>query len=618
MKRKLFILFVLLASAVGMKAQEAYAVLSEDFKTLTFYYDNEKDSREGTPYTLNYNSYAGIPEWYDRYGRSMEYIEYVIFDNSFSKTKPTSTYEWFRDMTRLKEIQGLQHLNTSEVKRMDGMFRSCRSLTNLDLSNFDTQNVIGMSAMFDGCTSLTNLNLSNFDTRNVQWMDAMFKYCSSLTTLDLSNFDTRNVKTMGSMFQNCSSLINLDINNFDTRNVKTMGSMFQNCSSLTTLDLSNFDTQNVTDMSAMFYECSSLINLDINNFDTRNVTTMVIMFGDCSSLTSLNLKNFDTRNVTNMASMFAQCSSLTNLNLNSFDTKNVTAMSWMFYNCTSLTNLDVSHFNTQNVEWNIDNIFNGCSSLTSLKISSSLGNSLNIHATNACNCVGTEDNPCAINQPEDLDFGVDTSGDYFRWQQGCFKLMESQMEQINVTTDLGCITYCSDKALDFTNVEGLKAYIVVGYDGKVAKLSRIGIVPPETGLLLKADAGEYEVPYTEEDNYVMNMLIGVLEETTLSPTEGNMTNLVLANGKNGFGFYCLKGFGTIAAHRAYLQVPTRLIGNDAKFISMEFDDDVTAISGITTQEETAPYYDLQGVRHQGKPTKQGIYIQNGKKVVVKD
>ena len=634
----------MLTSAISIKAQEAYAVLSEDLKTLTFYYDNEKDSREGMPYTLNYNSYTNTPKWYDKYGRSMEYIEYVIFDNSFSKTKPTSTYEWFLDMTRLKEIQGLQYLNTSEVKRMDKMFRNCHSLTNLDLSNFDTQNVLGMSYMFSGCSSLTHLDLSNFDTRNVlgmsymfegcyslthldlsnfdtrnvQLMDRMFDNCSSLTTLDLSNFDTRNVKTMGSMFYECSSLINLDLSNFDTQNVTNMSSMFYGCSSLINLDLSNFDTQNVTNMNAMFYECSSLINLGINNFDTRNVTTMVIMFGDCSSLTSLNLKNFDTRNVTNMASMFAQCSSLTNLNLNSFDTKNVTAMSWMFYNCTSLTNLDVSHFNTQNVEWNIDNIFNGCSSLTSLKISSSLGNSLNIHATNACNCVGTEDNPCAINQPEDLDFGVDTSGDYFRWQQGYFKLMESQMEQINVTTDLGCITYCSDKALNFTNVEGLKAYIVVGYNGKVAKLSRIGIVPPETGLLLKADAGEYEVPYTEEDNYVMNMLIGVLEETTLSPTEGNMTNLVLANGKNGLGFYCLKGSGTIAAHRAYLQVPTRLIGNGAKFISMEFDDDVTAISGITTQEEDAPYYDLQGVRHEGKPTKQGIYIHNGKKVVVRD
>ena len=263
-------------------------------------------------------------------------------------------------------------------------------------------------------------------------------------------------------------------------------------------------------------------------------------------------------------------------------------------------------------------MFFGCSTLMSLSISTSLGNSLRNLTTDACEDIGTKDNPCNINQPEGFDFGVDTSGDYFLWQQGYFRLMECQMEKINVTTDLGYITYYSDKALDFTNVEGMKAYIVVGYDGKVAKLSRIGIVPPETGLLLKADAGEYEVPYTEEDNYVMNMLIGVLEETTLSPTEGNMTNLVLANGKNGLGFYCLIGSGTIAAHRAYLQVPTRIIGNGAKFISMEFDDEVTAISGIKTQEEAAPYYDLQGIRREGKPTKQGIYIQNGKKVVVKD
>ena len=52
MKRKLFILFALFASAVGMKAQEAYAVLSEDGTTFTFYYDNIKESREGTTYAL--------------------------------------------------------------------------------------------------------------------------------------------------------------------------------------------------------------------------------------------------------------------------------------------------------------------------------------------------------------------------------------------------------------------------------------------------------------------------------------------------------------------------------------------------------------------------------------
>lgn len=559
MKRKLFILFALFASAVGMKAQEAYAVLSEDGTTFTFYYDNIKESREGTTYALNTGRKT---TWYND---DVSTITTVVFDSSFVNARPTTTAFWFYTFTKLTTIEGIHNLNTSNVTNMSHMFFSCKSLTSLDLSHFNTGNVTDISRMFTNCRSLTSLDLSHFDTHNVTNMYSMFHDCNGLTNLDLSNFDTQNVTDMRYMFFRCSSLKSLDLSSFNTRNVRDLNSMFYGCSGLKSLDISHFETGNVTNMNEMFNGCTSITSLDLSNFDTGNVIYMGNMFNGCTFLTSLDLSNFNTSKVTDMK-----------------------------------------------------NLFVGCSTLMSLSISTSLGNSLRNLTTDACEDIGTKDNPCNINQPEGFDFGVDTSGDYFRWQQGYFKLMESQMEKINVTTDLGCITYCSDKALDFTNVEGLKAYIVVGYDGKVAKLSRIGIVPPETGLLLKAEAGEYEVPYTEEDNYVMNMLIGVLAETTLSPTEGNMTNLVLANGKNGLGFYCLKGSGTIAAHRAYLQVPTRLIGNDAKFISMEFDDDVTAISGITTQEETAPYYDLQGVRHEGKPSKQGIYIMNGKKVVVKD
>jgi hypothetical protein len=45
---------------------------------------------------------------------------------------------------------------------------------------------------------------------------------------------------------------------------------------------------------------------------------------------------------------------------------------------------------------------------------------------------------------------------------------------------------------------------------------------------------------------------------------------------------------------------------------------VTAIDGIRTVDnnQDTPYYDLQGRRLNGKP-KQGLYIKNGKKVVIK-
>ena len=559
MKRKLFILFVLLANAVGMKAQEAYAVLSEDGTTFTFYYDNIKESREGTTYALN----TGIKTTWDN--DDVSTITTVVFDSSFVNARPTTTANWFYIFTKLTTIEGIHNLNTSNVTNMSHMFFNCKSLTSLDLSHFNTGNVTDISRMFTSCSSLTSLDLSHFDTHNVTNMYSMFHDCNGLTNLDLSNFDTQNVTDMRYMFLRCSSLKSLDLSSFNTRNVRALNNMFYGCSGLKSLDISHFETGNVTRMADMFNGCSSLTSLDLSHFDTGNVISMRNMFNGCSSLTSLDLSNFDTQNVTDMSGMFSYCYSL-----------------------------------------------------SSLIISASLGNSLNDLSSSACSGIGSRTNPCLINQPDGFDFGVDTSGDYFRWKGGYFKLEEALTKKINVTTDLGYITYCSNKSLDFTNVEGMKAYTVVGYDGKVAKLSRMSIVPAETGMLLKADAGNYEIPYTDEDNYVTNMLVGVLENSTLDPTEGSMTNFVLANGNNGLGFYRLKGFGTLAAHRAYLQVPSSMLDNGAKFISMEFDDETTAISGITTQEEDAPYYDLQGVRHEGKPTKQGIYIQNGKKVVVRD
>ena len=66
--------------------------------------------------------------------------------------------------------------------------------------------------------------------------------------------------------------------------------------------------------------------------------------------------------------MFNSCSSLTSLDLSSFNTSVVTNMESMFSSCSSLTSLDLSSFNTSAVtdmRW----MFNRCSSLTSLDLS---------------------------------------------------------------------------------------------------------------------------------------------------------------------------------------------------------------------------------------------------------
>ena len=87
------------------------------------------------------------------------------------------------------------------------------------------------------------------------------------------------------------------------------------------------------------------------------------------NIKKLNFTNCDTSNVTNMEHMFENCSQLTSLDLSSFNTINVKWMDDMFYNCSSLTSIDVSKFNTSNVTTMLSMFYN-CSSLIRLDLSS--------------------------------------------------------------------------------------------------------------------------------------------------------------------------------------------------------------------------------------------------------
>lgn len=68
------------------------------------------------------------------------------------------------------------------------MFEYCRSLINLDLSNWNTGNVTRIDNMFSGCSSLTDLTgLECWDTSKVTNLGSTFSSCSGLT--DLSSIE---------------------------------------------------------------------------------------------------------------------------------------------------------------------------------------------------------------------------------------------------------------------------------------------------------------------------------------------------------------------------------------------------------------------------------------------
>ncbi|MBR7017614.1 MAG: BspA family leucine-rich repeat surface protein [Prevotella sp.] len=169
--------------------KEAYACYTSSNKTLTFYYDNLRSSREDKTYDLR----MGEPGWETDGTRS--YVTKVVFDSSFAVVRPTTTYHWFFGMLYLQSIEGMRYLNTSEVTDMEDMFTGCMALTSLDLSHFNTSKVTQMGAMFYGCTKLQTIYVGDgWSTTRVSSSTSMFYQCTSLkggkgTTYDASHVD---------------------------------------------------------------------------------------------------------------------------------------------------------------------------------------------------------------------------------------------------------------------------------------------------------------------------------------------------------------------------------------------------------------------------------------------
>lgn len=176
-------------------------------------------------------------------------------------------------------------------------------------------------------------------------------------------------------------------------------------------------------------------------------------------------------------------------------------------------------------------------------------------------------------------------------------------------------TYSSTYNLDFTNVEGLTAYVVSDFNANegTLTLSPATTVQAGEGLLLKGETGDYIVPHTTTGASYTNYLVGVPTTTSVSPTDGDYTNFILADGTHGVNFYAISSTGNISGGKAYLQLPTSEISSSRGFTLVE--DGKTAIRNNNTDSQEAVFYDLQG-RRVSRPVK-GLYIVNGKKVLVK-
>jgi hypothetical protein len=204
----------------------------------------------------------------------------------------------------------------------------------------------------------------------------------------------------------------------------------------------------------------------------------------------------------------------------------------------------------------------------------------------------------------------------------------------------------SDKSQDATNncywatmyigfdtqlPEGLTPYIVDRDKTKTSadklvlrKINRK--VPMLTPVVIKASApGKYKLfPSVEAKLPDFPMYENLLDGTKRDGLSVNQSQsieggcLTLGRNKQGkVGFFIYRGTQKIPGYRAYLSVN---IVPEGRLLEISNDEETTAVESVAKSLEPMAkdqYYDLQGRTVNGQPLKKGLYIQNGKKVIVK-
>lgn len=205
MKKLVKALIYSLAVFIGIFGMGQLNVLADDSQTDESSSESVKDT-DSTPqqwgdatwYVKDNVLYLGgteIPDYFDKPGESASLIPWLYAGDGEKITKivveqklrlPSNSSLLFGGLTGLKEIDGLDKLDISNVTNFYGMFYRDSSLTDLDLSSFQTsKDNLNLKYMFCDDSNLEKVDLSGFTNSNIDTTN-MFIDNTKLNQITLS------------------------------------------------------------------------------------------------------------------------------------------------------------------------------------------------------------------------------------------------------------------------------------------------------------------------------------------------------------------------------------------------------------------------------------------------
>lgn len=478
----------------------------------------------------------------------------------------TDINEWCFESTALESVD-LSNTNVTIMK--DGVFYNNKSLTSIKLPN-KLENF--WDNAFNGCTSLNNIVMPS---TVVGIHNNVFEGCTSLSNVTFNDSYT----TLGHhVFKNCP-LAAVTFPN----TLNSIGEYAFENTKLNTVDLSN--TQITSLPNGCFFICENLsdVKLPKDLTDIGNnafISTPIASITFPSSLQKIGDYAFQKAKLENVViptncnaieqGAFSENANLTTVVVNGLECYLAVSA---FAKCDNLKDVYITSDKEPNAE----------------RYGSPFQNNPTVHVV-----------PNYLETFKGLNTCNTTNFD----------------SNFSITPDKEWTTFTSAYNLDFSGVKGLTAY-TAKYDkaNDAVALTQVKRVKAHTGLILKGEAGNtYTLPILASNeaklDAVDNQLIGCVDALWYT---GRDKDYFLYNGE----FVKSKNDGWVLPGKSYLYIDGGRNNVSASQLRVYVDNTATAIDGITNNPvvKDDAYYNLQGVKVQ-RP-QHGVFIHNGKKVVLK-